>query len=159
MYSREVKWQWSFAQKGEISSGCLPLTLPLILSVRHIECVSSQTFSPLVFDLSPSLHSPLLIHSSPDCSLSLSLIVSTRERIWTDVGGGGLFNRLSDVRIYAYMDFFKYTFQIRFSHSPLRAPRREREKEKKKHMIRESRRDSLSHPRSPCCNRLGKTEI
>lgn len=114
MYSREVKWQWSFAQKGEISS--------------RIERVSSQTLSPLVFDLAPSLPSPPLIHSSPDFFLSLSLIVSTRERIWRDAEGRGLFNRLDDVRIYAYMDFFKHTFQIRFSHSPLRAPRREREK-------------------------------
>lgn len=30
---------------------------------------------------------------------------------------------LCDVRICAYMDFFKYTFQIRFSRSPTRASR------------------------------------
>lgn len=54
----------------------------------------------------------------------------------------GLWGRHDDVRIYAYMDFFKHTFQIRFPHPPPSIPRSE---EEKKNMITESQRDS--HPR------------
>lgn len=102
-----------------------PSALPPILRIH----ISPQTFTRLKeFDLHQSLHSRPLIHSSLHFYLSLSVIVSTRKHIRRDVGeeGTGLLSRRDDVRIYAYMDFFKYTFQIRFSHPPsLRAPRRE----------------------------------
>lgn len=73
-----------------------------------------------------------LISSFISLSLSLQLVQESTYGEMRGTRGRRLLSRLDDVRICAYMDFLKHTFQIRFSCTPPRIPRREKKKE---HMI------------------------
>lgn len=146
MYKKEVGWgatlKWSFAPLTIDLAWFLSLLVPFSFFKiwwRHRFPLCLHQILPS-FDLpEPSCRRPL-IHSSQVLSLSLSLQLvqeSAYGEMW-GTRGRRLLSRLDDVRICAYMDFLKHTFQIRFSCAPPRIPRREKKIE---HMIAETQRD------------------